>query len=199
MDKKEYQVVKVGNYNIQYYKKIPKLEANILFEKDHLSQKLIFSLMKITYDNGLSCSPPQFKNVNSENLYFSISLVLSSTRSYKRALERMHNCLIDITNFSKEFLKQLNFDHLDISMFEPEDVDVLFPEQLATLRDQQYEGSWEKMYEELERFKQYDDAELIKKCMEFEIKNNKDLGFVGYKLNYFLELIAEKENKVEAN
>jgi len=199
MNKKEYQIIKVGNFNVKYYKKIPEIRAEILFERENLSQKLIFSLMAITYEHGLSCSPPQFQGVNEKNLYFSISLPLSSTRIYKKGLDKMHDCLLDIDKFSKEFLKQLNFDHLDISMFEPEDVDVLFPEQLAALRDQQYEGSWTKMYEELKHFQQEEDAKLIKKCMEFETKNNKDLGFVGYKLNYFLELIVQEKKETEIN
>ena len=199
MNKKEYQIIKIGDFNVKYYKKIPEIRAEILFEREHLSQKLLFSLMSITYEHGLSCSPPQFQGVSEEKLFFSISLTLSSTRIYKKGLEKMHACLLDITEFSKDFLKQLNFDNLDISMFEPEDIDVLFPEQLASLRDQQYEGSWTKMYEELKHFQQEEDAKLIKKCMEFETKNNKDLGFVGYKLNYFLELIVQEKKETEIN
>lgn len=186
---------------IHVLSKPPRLEAKIIFDRDHISQKLIFTLMDISHAHGFGCSKPQFGNVDDSDMIFLIGTILPSSRSLDKYLARLNGCLTEMRDFAQEFMRQLDFSQLDISMFSGLDADVeIYPEQLAALRDQLYNGSWEDFHEAMRQEGREDMADIALQCMKFEDQNDKDLGFVGHKLGYMLDLLSNQEgDEVEIN
>ena len=199
----KFKVIKIeDDYKILYISsKPPVIEAKVIFDRDHISQKLIFILMEITHKHGFGCSQPTFGDEQDSNMTFFIGTVLPSSRSLKTYLERIHACLKDVDIFSKEFIKQLDFSRLDLSMFSDLNKDFeIFPEQLAALRDQLYNGSWTDFKKAMDLEGREDMAEMAIRCMNFEENNNKDIGLVGHKLSYILDVLAENSfSEVETN
>ena len=186
------EVITVDGFNMIYFKSVPPcLEAKVIFDRDHISQKLVFTIMNITYQHGFSCSAPRFKEIEDPSMTFMIGTFLPSARSKTKYVEKMVGCLHEIAKFSKIFINQLDFSTLDLSMFGGIDLNKFYPEQFAALRDQQYNGSWEKLLKAMEEEERFEDAEIVVRCKEFEKINNKDIGLVGHKLNYMLNLLNE--------
>jgi len=190
-----------GGFKVAYMSsRPPRLEAKIIFDRDHISQKLIFTIMDISHTHGFGCSRPRFGGIDDPDMVFLIGTVLPSSRSLEKYLTRLNDCLIEMREFAQEFMRQLDFSRLDISMFN-DMVDLeIYPEQLAALRDQLYNGSWETFCEAMEEEGRDDMADVALKCMKFENQNDKDLGFVGHKLGHILDLLGSQEsNAVEIN
>jgi hypothetical protein len=108
----------------------------------------------------------------------------------------MHGCLFEIYEFSQEFERQLDFSRLDLSMFNNLSVNSInveiYPEQLAALRDQLYNGSWKDFGDAMKREGKGDMADIAIRCMKFEKQNKKDIGLIGHKLGFMLSMLGEQ-------
>jgi hypothetical protein len=186
------EVIEIEEFKVRYIKSNPPhLEAKIIFNRDHISQKLVFTMMNIAHIHGFSCSAPVFRNVEDGSMTFIVGTILPSARSKDKYLKRILGCLYDIREFSELFSKQLDFSRLDLTMFGGIDIDAFYPEQLAAVRDQHYNGSWKKFRKALEEEQRFEEADVITKCYEFEKINKKDMGLVGHKLGYMLNMLSE--------
>ena len=191
-DSANIELIPVNGFKILYFKtNPPRMEAKVIFDRDNISQRLIFTLMNITHAHGLGCSAPTFKGIDDPAMTFLIGTILPSARSKKKYVEKLHACLLDIQEFSQLFIEQLDFSRLDLTMFADLDVDAFYPEQLAAIRDQHYGGSWEKFFKAMQEEQRFEEAEVVEKCHEFEKINGKDIGLVGHKLNYMLNMLEE--------
>jgi len=185
-------------FDIMYINSVPpRIEAKLEFDKNHISQKLIFTLMKIAHFHGFGCSAPFFGEIQSQAMSFLIGTVVQSRRAIKKHLERMHACLNDLFMFVESFNRQLDFSTLDLSMLDG--VFIGDVEKIAAVRDQHYDGSWDQLRDSLEEDGFPDAAEVAMRLKQFEEVNNKDIGFIGFKLNYVLNSlyskIVEDQNK----
>lgn len=182
------KAITAGEYRLLYIMSDPpRLEAKIIFNRDDISQKLLFTLMEISHQHGFACSPPSFGHPEDHQMTFLVGTVLSSNRTLKKYTQRLKNCLDDIAEFLETFTKQLNFTVLDVSMFGGVDFDYLDFSQLAAMRDQNFGGSWLRFRDALVKMGQ--GTEFIDKCAIFEKENDKDLGLVGHKLKTTLREI----------
>ena len=185
-------------FDIMFIQSVPpRIEAKLEFDKNHISQKLIFTLMQISHFHGFGCSPPFFGETKSQTMSFLIGTIVPSRRAIKRHLERMHSCLIDLFNFVEMFNRQLDFSTLDLSMLDG--IYVGDVERIAAVRDQHYDGSWEQLRDSLKEDGFPEAAEVAMRLMMFEEANGKDIGLIGFKLNFVLDSlyskIAEDKNK----
>jgi hypothetical protein len=187
------QTIEVGNGFKAFYfsSKPPRIESAIVFDLNHLSQKLVFHMMEVSWRHGFGCSAPRF--VTDENdddsVVFSIGALLPSTRSIKKYSDKLASCLTEIKNFVYDFAQQMDFTKLDLSMFGDMPYDGIDPQLVADLRDQHYGGSWNKFRDDMFDQGRVQEVDVIDRCQQFEKKNGKDIGFVGNKLNYELSMI----------
>jgi len=182
-------IIELESFIVLHIKSKPhRIEAKVVFDRDNISQKLIFTLMDIAHIHGFGCSAPTFQGSEDSSMTFLVGTILPSSRSLNKYLKRIHSCLYSIAEFSKEFSRQLDFSQLDLTMFS--DLDIKFhPEQLAAIRDQHYSGSWKMFHDNMVSESRSEEADLINRCVKFEQANEKDLGFVGYKLSNMLDMI----------
>lgn len=194
MSKSEYKIdlLDVEDFKVLLINsKPPRIEARVIFDRDHISQKLIFTLMEITHEHGFGCSPPHFNGPDDSSMTFLIGYILPSKRSLKKHLERIRECLDEVKTFANDFTQQLDFSQLDISMFHKIELSGFYPEHLAAVRDQNYNGSWKEFYEAMVSEDREDEAEIVQRCMEFEEINSKDMGLVGHKLGFMLHMLEQ--------
>lgn len=194
MSKSEYKIdlLDVEDFKVLLINsKPPRIEAKVIFDRDHISQKLIFTLMEITHEHGFGCSPPHFNGPDDSSMTFLIGYILPSKRSLKKHLERIRECLDEVKTFANDFTQQLDFSQLDISMFHKIELSGFYPEHLAAVRDQNYNGSWKEFYEAMVSEDREDEAEIVQRCMEFEEINSKDMGLVGHKLGFMLHMLEQ--------
>lgn len=195
----EVEFIKIGEFSVVLIKTMPmRIEAKIIFDREHISQKLVFTLMDMAHKHGFGCSSPKFGLPDKDSMTFLVGLILPTQRSLKKYLTKMSSCLEEISEFVKDFIKQLNFTNLDISMFSEIEASRLFPEQLAAIRDQFYHGSWEEYFEDLLEEGKEDEAEIVARCVEFESLNKKDVGLVGHKLDSVLQYF-DKQISTQSN
>lgn len=188
----EVEVFNIGEFTVSLLHVKPlRLEAKIIFSRDHISQKLIFTLMEITHNYGLGCSQPYFQGPDDSNMVLLVGCVVDNKRSMKKHFNRLHDCLSEIKDFSYNFSQQLDFTKLDISMFNDVDFSDMYPEHFVVLKDQYYSGSWEEMEKALALEGRNGEVEIIKCCVEFEKVNSKDIGLVGHKLGYMLQMLEQ--------
>jgi hypothetical protein len=174
--------------------KPPRIEAKVIFDRDDISQKLIFTLMDVSHKHGFGCSPPKFGGIDDANMTFLIGTVLPSARARDKYLKRIHACLYEVAEFTQDFMRQLDFSRLDLSMFNNFSVEIeIYPEQLAALRDQLYNGSWRDFRDAMTREGRDDMADVALRCMKFEKNNSKDIGLVGHKLGFILNMLGEQQ------
>jgi hypothetical protein len=191
-DEYKVELIDVDNFKILHVcSSPPRLEAKIIFDRDHISQKLIFTLMEISHTHGFGCSPPHFKGPNDPVMIFLVGVILPSKKSLNKYIKRMRGCLTEIQTFANNFSQQLDFSTLDISMFGGIELDGFYPEHLAALKDQNYNGSWKDFYEAMLEENRKDEAEIVQRCMKFEELNAKDIGLVGHKLSYILHMLDQ--------
>lgn len=194
MSKSEYKIdlLDVEDFKVLLINsKPPRIEAKVIFDRDHISQKLIFTIMEITHEHGFGCSPPHFNGPDDSSMTFLIGYILPSKRSLKKHLERIRECLDEVKTFANDFTQQLDFSQLDISMFHKIELSGFYPEHLAAVRDQNYNGSWKEFYEAMVSEDREDEAEIVQRCMEFEEINSKDMGLVGHKLGFMLHMLEQ--------
>lgn len=198
-DEYKVEIIDLDEFKVLHILSSPqRIEAKVIFNRDHISQKLIFTLMDITHNHGFGCSQPHFQGPESANMIFVVGTILPGRRSLKKYLAKLQDCLTEIKIFVEDFLKQLDFSILDISMFAGLDLTNFNPEHLAALRDQDYHGSWENLYQSLVEDNRKEEAAYVQSCMKFEHQNYKDIALVGYKLSYMLGLLdqlPETENE----
>jgi hypothetical protein len=198
-DKLKVETIEIGEFSvIRFFSKPQRIEAKVVFDKENISQKLIFRLMEITHMHGFGCSNPHFGDINDNYMLFFIGTTLPSPRSLKKYLQKMYNCLLDIRDFQNEFERQFDFSKVDISMFSNQNIDGFYPEHVAAVRDQHYNGSWTSLKNSLIEEGKLEDARLIDSCIKFETINDKDIGLIGHQLSKMLYLIDGLETN-EAN
>jgi hypothetical protein len=151
-----------------------------VFDGHALSQKLVFQMMDISWRHGFGCSAPQFEDEG--DLVFSIGAILPSSRSLRRYAAKLRSCLDEVADFSAEFARQLDFSTLDISMFGDLDPTGLDLSLIAAVRDQQYNGSWDRFLRAMREKGRKEEATVVEKCRDFEQINKKDIGLIGNKL-----------------
>lgn len=186
-----------GGFKIKHILSNPeKIESKLVFDRNDISQKLIFILMEITYKYGFSCSKPYFDN---NWMYFFVGTILPTNKSLNKYIIKLTKCLEEIEKFARKFAKQLDFSRIDISMFNDINLEEFYPERLVAIKDQQFNGSWGKFYSDLIKNDRKEDAKLINKCSKFEKINKKDLGLVGHKLNYIIFLLDIDKDEKDVN
>lgn len=185
-------VLKAGKYKIvKIASTPPRLEAKIILDKYNLSYRLICIMMETTHQHGFSCSPPLVKE--NRDVIFLVGTILPNRLYLKKYLNRMENCLNDLTEFFEYFTCQLDFSNVDVSMFSGIDLENFRSTEILAVRDQHHNGSWEDFIKYLEKKNKLDEIEVLNKCMIFEVKNKKDLSLVGHKLDDTLHNIIQKE------
>jgi len=112
------EVIDIDEFRIIHvYSDPPQLVSKITFNKSTISNKLIFSLMEISFGHGFACSAPKFGVPDQLSMTFLISTIIPTKRSFRKYLEKMCDCMDDIYEFAYYFSKQLDFSCIDISMF----------------------------------------------------------------------------------
>lgn len=185
-------ILDIGEFKAFYFNaRPPRLEAAVGFDADHFSQKLVFQLMDITHRHGFACASPKFGAGEDEGkLVFCIGTSLPSSRSLRRYSAKLHSCLKEISAFHEDFIQQMDFSRLDISMFNgtiPFD-----PSLLAAVRDQHYGGSWDAFRKDMVDEERSVEAEIVARCQQFEKANSKDIGLVGQQLEHTLSMLEEE-------
>jgi len=182
------QTIDIGRFKAFYFGSVPpRLETSVVFDSCVLSQKLVFQMMDISWRHGFGCSAPVFTEDN--NLVFSIGTILPSSRSVRKYAAKLAGCLKELTDFSADFERQLDFRTIDISMFAGMDPTALDLSLIAAVRDQQYGGNWEAFQIAMRNSGRKDEALVVGKCREFEEVNRKDIGLVGNQLRNTLETV----------
>ena len=194
-------ILEVGPYKVlKFNSKPPRLEAQIVFDRDDLSQKLIFTIMDISYGHGFACSPPNYKDANDPNMSFLIGTIIPNRFLFKKHLHRLVMCLDDIDAFLKYFTNQLDFSKIDLSMFGGLDLQQFNPSEIAAVKDQHFNGSWVEFKTAMLLENKMETASVVEKCMAFEKQNNKDLGLVAHKLDQTLFMIENQhQDKTNVN
>jgi len=194
-------LVDIGpKYKAWYFESSPpRLEVAITFDADNYSRKLLFRLMDITHSHGFACAAPRFVEdaEGEQQMLFSIGTNLPSSRSLKKYSKKLCACLDDVFAFNDEFVRQLDFSLLDMSMFDGVDLYEFDPMTMATIRDQHYSGSWDEFRQDMLDDDRKDDAELIDRCEKFEKVNEKDMALVGAHLEHLLDhmLVRDAEEQ----
>jgi len=188
------EIIKIDDFEVLFFNNSPpRLEAKIQFDRSHVSQKLIFKMMSITHLHGIGCSEPVFGRKEDGTMNFFVGIVVSSRKNITKHLQRMKGCLIDIFIFLSEFRRQLDFSTIDLSMFDG--IVMGDVEKVAAVRDQVYRGSWKDFIEALSLEGYNEAADVAFRLEKFEQVNNKDLGYVGFKLNLLLDSLFEEQSK----
>lgn len=183
------QIVNIGRFQAFYFgSSPPRLETTVVFDGQTLSQKLVFQMMDISWRHGFGCSAPQFEDEGS--LAFSIGTILPSSRSLRRYASKLHSCLKELADFSADFARQLDFSTIDISMFADLDPTALDLSLIAAVRDQQYDGNWDRFLRAMVNKGRKEEAQVVERCRDFEQANKKDIGLVGNKLLDTLAMVA---------
>jgi hypothetical protein len=125
-------------------------------------------------------------------MVFLIGTILPTKRSLNKYVNRLRDCLEEISEFYDSFSKQLDFTHLDVTMLGGIDLHEFYPQELAEVRDQPYNGSWEDFRSAMVEQGKTEEADIVSKCVEFEETNDKDLGLVGHKLGFTLVMLEER-------
>ena len=190
------EIIKIDDFEILHILSNPnRIEGKVILKRDDISQKLIFTLMELTHAHGFGCSPPIFQGPDRPEMIFLVGTDLPTKRSLNKYKGKMHECLLDINSFIESFRKQVNFDIVDLSMFSNIDMKKYYSEQMAATRDQYFNGSWEQYYDSLVDGNKLEEAEMVEKCVKFEEANEKDIGFVGYKLDNMLRMLSEMKSE----
>jgi hypothetical protein len=190
-----------GSFKAFYFdSRPPRLEAAVIFDISHMSQKLLFHMMEISWKHGFGCAAPQFGTPeDDEQLVFSIGTSLPSTRSVRKYSARLQRCLKEVREFAENFSRQLDFSKLDISMFEGLSYSDFDPQFMAALRDQQYGGSWQDFQKDMAQRGRFEEADVVERCALFEELNDKDMGLIGAKLGYELAMLEGVGGSEDAN
>lgn len=180
-----------GSFKAFYFdSRPPRLEAAVIFDISHMSQKLLFHMMEISWKHGFGCAAPQFGTPEDDDqLIFSIGTSLPSTRSVRKYSVRLQRCLKEVQDFAESFAHQLDFSKLDISMFEGLAYADFDPQFMAALRDQQYGGSWKAFQKDMAQRGRFEEADVVERCALFEEVNEKDMGLIGAKLGSELTML----------
>ena len=193
----EINVIKLGQFSILHIASDPeRIETKVVFDREDISQKLIFILMDITHTHGLGCSAPKFGEQDDPSMTFIIGTTLPNKSALKKYSQIIYNCLIDICDFAEDFNRQLDFSLLDLTMFKDVDPYGFYPEQLAAIRDQLFNGSWALFKKSLIAEKRKMEADIIEKCKKFEKINKKDIGLIGHKLASMVEMISNINHSI---
>jgi hypothetical protein len=171
----------------------PRIEAKVIFDREDISQKLIFTIMDLSHAHGFGCTAPSFQDAEDPSMTFMIGTMMPSSKSLGRHAQRLAVCLNDVANFAREFARQLDFSVLDLTMFHGIDLDGVYPEELAAIRDQHYSGLWCDFRKAMLDNDRLEEADIIHRCEEFERLNGKDIGYVGHKLSTILEMMEKSE------
>lgn len=194
MKKINYEIINIDGFSIIHLSDSKRLESKVIFDRNDINQKLIFTLMNISHKYGVGCSAPKFSN-NFEMIFY-IGADASTKNQLQKNSNNLVNCLKEVKLFSEEFNKQLDFSNLDLTMFNEEDLYEFSPEHLAAVRDQHFGGSWAKFKRTLKKEGKMYESKIIDKCKKFEKINEKDLGLIGHKLSEIIEELGVAENKI---
>lgn len=196
MDKKliDVEIIELDEFSVVHFlAKPPRIEAQVVFDRENISQKLLFKIMRITHNHGFGCSPPHFDTPDSSIMSFYVGTIMPSSKSIKNYLRKIYDCLMDIKDFAEDFNRQLDFSIVDLSMFSEFNIHKFYPERLAAIRDQSYDGSWNRLHKSLKKAGKKVEADFVKCCQKFEEANKKDIGLVGHKLSDLIYELEETE------
>lgn len=188
------EIIELEDFSvIHILSKPPRIETQVVFSRDSISQKLLFKMMEITHEHGFSCSPPYFESPDDSIMSFYVGTIMPTSRSINKYLDRIKNCLIDVRKFADDFNRQLDFSVVDLSMFSDFNIQEFYPEKLAAIRDQNFGGSWKALHKYLKNLGKLIEADFVKSCQEFEKANKKDIGLVGHKLRDLIYELDEAD------
>jgi len=190
----EHKTLEIGNHKVEYFNSNPsRMESKVLFDVNSISQKLIFSVMNITHKYGIGCSAPKFKGIDDQEMTFLLSEVISDCDDTNVYLNRFESCLDEIDKFKSYLETQLNFDKLDLSMFNDIITYDVFLTELASVKDQHYDGCWDAFKASMIDSGKLDEAKILGVCKKFEEVNKKDLALIGYKVEDLLTAYYEHD------
>lgn len=195
-----YSVIKIEGFSVLHVLTEPeRVESKVVFDRNDISQKLIFTLMNICHDYGFGCSAPKFNGPDDSIMTFYVGTFLPTKNSLNKFTKKLSECLSAINEFAKSFNQQLKFDNLDLTMFHGVDLYSFSPEQLAAIRDQHFNGSWALFKKSLVSENKDEEADIVERCKQFEKLNKKDIGLVGHKLSYIMELLQDNSSNTVFN
>lgn len=177
-----------------------RLDGEILFPRRLMSEKLLRTIMNISFANGFGCSAPMIDDPEAELVKFLVGTNLYN-KNIKQYSNALNECIEEIYHFVHYVDEQFDFSVLDLSMFgglkgKYETIPI---EYLATLRDQVFKGSWRQLKNKIKKEEENDKIEIINCCEKFEKINKKDLGFVGYKIEEIVEVLINSDENGSKN
>ena len=187
----KFEKIEIGQFTINHFFDDERIEARYSFDRDDLSQKLIFTVHDICHEHGFGCTSPRFNGPNDPNMSFYVGTFVPTKSSLKKYVQRMYRCLLDIEEFSELLYDQLDFSLIDLTMFKNIKAYDFSPEHIAAIRDQSFGGSWSAFRRALIASNRREEAKMIDRCRKFEKINKKDVGFVGHKLHKIIEMVND--------
>ena len=154
------------------------VNASISFEGGIKSSKLVRNIMNLCYSFGVGLTAPMLSQNSEDLMIFNLKQNIPSTRYAQKSYRHMKKCISTIEGYLSEVGKQMDFNKIDVSMFSDFDVDKINFDSIANQRDNKYNGSWENFMIDLKNTGNTVSVDLLEKCIEFEEKNNTDLGII---------------------
>jgi hypothetical protein len=171
---------------------IDQLEAYVIFNRQVISQRLIFLIMEMTFKYGISCSNPKFSNA-SDTMCFKLSSPIYHSATLKRIQINFENCIREIKDFQKDLQRQLDFSKLDLTIFQGVDTSLFYAEHFSAVVNQYYSGDWNSYLNDMISQGRDMEAQFIEICMAVEQQCNVDIGLVGHALNEYLDQIGSTD------
>ena len=162
--------------------------ASIKFEGGVKSSKLIRNLMNLCYNFGIGLTSPMLSQDNEELMVFGLKTIIPGAQYAKKYHRHLEKCVFAIKNYLDEVEKQMDFVTLDVSMFSNFDISDINFDSVVNQRDNRYNGSWQNFIVDLTNGGQVNEVKFMEKCVEFEQKNNTDLGIVSSQITNLLSM-----------
>lgn len=164
------------------------INAKIKFEGGVKSAKLIRNLMNLCFNFGIGLTSPMLFQENKEDMMFLLKDIIPGTQYAKKNYGHIKKCVSTIKSYLDEVEKQMDFVILDVSMFSEFDVFKISFDSIVNKRDNRYNGSWQNYLIDLQNTGKTGQIKLIEKCIEFEQKNQTDLGIVSGQIMNLLNM-----------
>lgn len=197
----EVKIIETGTNKLIHTLSDPqRIDGEVLFHRRLMSEKLLRTIMNISFANGFGCSAPIVDNPDSDFVKFLIGTNLYS-KNIKQYAKALDECIEEIYHFICYVDEQFDMSILDLSMFNnlKGKYEAIPIEYLSTLRDQVFNGSWRQLKNKIRKEEENDKIEIINCCEKFEKINKKDLGFIGYKIEEIVEVLINSEDSTNKN
>jgi hypothetical protein len=162
-----FKIKKVKTYNKNDFC----FELWIELDKECFNQNVLFAIMNTCFNHRVLCSIPDFKDIEDKFLFLKLYMV-----KMRKKPKRISAFLTDIIQSLNDISGQFNFENVDLSMCVGIDLNTFVPEYLTAIKDQYFNGSWPLFLDDLKTKGNINQADVVKKLILFEEKNNKNLS-----------------------